>query len=284
MPIDVERALGAELEGSGYAWTEEDLILYNLGVGAGDPPTDAVEIGYAYEGDLRAIPTYGTVPPFELFMSGLMTLDGLDISLAQVLHGEQELVIHGAIPTSGKVMQRGKIIDIYDKGSGALVVLEVVSTLERTGDLLFTNRSAIFVRGEGGFGGERGPAAGNQPPGREPDHVVASPTLPQQALLYRLASGDRNPLHADPGFASLAGFDKPILHGLCTFGVTGRALLHGLCDSDPDRFGSMGGRFKSPVMPGERLDVHMWDSGDRVLFQTRVGDRVVFDAGVFTHR
>ncbi len=273
MPIDVERALGAELEGSGYAWTEEDLILYNLGVGAGDPPTDAVEIGYAYEGDLRAIPTYGTVPPFELFMSGLMTLDGLDISLAQVLHGEQELVIHGAIPTSGKVMQRGKIIDIYDKGSGALVVLEVVSTLERTGDLLFTNRSAIFVRGEGGFGGERGPAAGNQPPGREPDHVVASPTLPQQALLYRLASGDRNPLHADPGFAAFAGYEKPILHGLCTFGVVGKAVLDHALGSETSRFKSFRARFRGHVFPGETIVTRIWETPGGLSVEASVAER-----------
>ena len=108
-------------------------------------------------------------------------------------------------------------------------------------------------------------------------------TRADQALLYRL-NGDRNPLHSDPSFSAMAGFETPILHGLCTFGVTGRALLHTLCGSDPARFGSMGGRFKAPVLPGQRLDVHMWEDGDATLFQTRVGDRVVFDAGVFTPR
>ncbi|MFQ5558103.1 MAG: MaoC family dehydratase, partial [Acidimicrobiales bacterium] len=149
------------------------------------------------------------------------------------------------------------------------------------GQPLWTSRSALFIGGEGGWGGDRGPSSEWRLPDRPADEVVGYDTRPDQALLYRL-SGDRNPLHSDPGFAAAAGFDRPILHGLCTFGVTGRALLHTLCDSDPSRFRSMGGRFKSPVVPGERLDVHMWIDGSTTAFQTRVGDRVVFDAGACT--
>lgn len=146
---------------------------------------------------------------------------------------------------------------------------------------MWSTKSGLFIGGEGGWGGDRGPATEWNLPSRDADHQVSYETRTDQALLYRL-NGDRNPLHSDPSFASAAGFEKPILHGLCTYGFTGRALLHALCDSDPARFGSMGGRFKSPVMPGEVLEVHAWEESDQVLFQTRVGERVVFDNGVMT--
>ncbi len=273
MPIDPERALGAEIEGSGYSWDEDDLILYNVAVGAGDPPTDPIELGYAYEGNLRAIPTFGTIPPFELFMQGMMNLDGLDISLAQVLHGEQSLVVHQRIPTSGTVMQKGRLAEIHDKGSGALLVFEVVSTLEPTGEDLFTNRSSIFVRGEGGFGGDRGTTGGFGPPDREPEHVVESPTLPQQALLYRLASGDRNPLHADPGFANVAGYERPILHGLCTYGVVGKAVVDAALDGDTDAFTSFRARFSGHVFPGETIVTRAWEVDGGLAVEASVAER-----------
>ena len=149
---------------------------------------------------------------------------------------------------------------------------------------MWSTRSGLFISGEGGWGGDRGPSNTWELPDRDADQVVSYPTRTDQALLYRL-NGDRNPLHSDPTFAAGAGFDTPILHGLCTYGFTGRALLHAACDSDPARFAGMGGRFKSPVMPGEVLEVHIWDQGDEVLFQTRAtGDRVVFDGGVLTRR
>lgn len=273
MPIDLDRALGAEIEGSGYSWTENDVILYNLALGAGVPPTDARELGYTYEGDLRAIPTFGTIPPFELFMEGMMNVDGLDISLAQVLHGEQHLTVHGHIPTSGTVMQKGSLLEIYDKGSGALVVFEVVSTLEKTGEPLFTNRSSIFVRGEGGFGGDRGGGEVIGRPETDPDRTVRSPTLPQQALLYRLASGDRNPLHADPGFAAFAGYERPILHGLCTFGIVGKAVVDHALGGDCERMGSFGARFSGHVFPGETIVTQIWDAGEAVYVEASTAER-----------
>ncbi|HIE22018.1 MAG TPA: 3-alpha,7-alpha,12-alpha-trihydroxy-5-beta-cholest-24-enoyl-CoA hydratase, partial [Acidimicrobiia bacterium] len=179
MPIDVEAALGYTFPESRFSWDEDDVILYHLGVGAGSDPTDPAELRYVYEGDLHVLPTYGTIPPFETMMS-LGTVEGLEINLAQILHGEQELVVHGPIPTSGSVVQAGKVAAIYDKRSGAVIVLEVVSTLEKTGEPLFTNRASIFVRGEGGFGGESGPSTRIPPPDREPDRVVESLTLAQQ--------------------------------------------------------------------------------------------------------
>jgi acyl dehydratase len=272
MPLDIEAARGAELPSSTFSWNEEDIILYNLGVGAGDPPTDPLELRYAYEGDLQAVPTYGTIPPFGIMMS-FGSLPGLEVDLAQILHGDQEIIIHSSIPTSGTVVQKGRVAAVYDKGKGALVVLEIVSSLERTGKPLFTNRSGIFIRGEGGFGGGRGPEAGNQPPERAPDDVIESATLPQQALLYRMSSGDKNPLHADPAFASFAGYDRPILHGLCTYGIVAKAVVDRVLDGDAGRFSSYAARFTGHVFPGETLVTHVWRQGESLVLTTQTKER-----------
>jgi acyl dehydratase len=272
MPIDVDGVIGADLAAGPFSWDETDVILYNLAVGAGDPPADPNELKYVYEGDLRAVPTFGTIPPFQAMMS-VGSLPGLEISLAQILHGSQELVVHGSIPTSGSVTQSGRITDVYDRGKGALIVMEVTSLLDKTGVPLFTNRSSIYVRGEGGFGGDRGPEPGDDPPRRQPDWIVETPTLPQQALLYRVASGDRNPLHADPGFAAFAGFERPILHGLCTFGMVARAVVESALGAEPERMGGFRARFSGHVLPGETLVTRMWEEGDRVIVETRTSDR-----------
>ncbi|MEA1903135.1 MAG: MaoC/PaaZ C-terminal domain-containing protein [Actinomycetota bacterium] len=272
MPIDIDQVLGAELPGGSFSWTDDDIILYNLGVGAGNPPTDELELKYSYEGDLQAIPSYGTIPPFGIMMS-LGAIEGLDISLAQILHGEQELIVHRPIPTTGSVTQTGRIIDVFDKGKGALVVMEIVSVDDKTGDPLFTNRSSIFIRGEGGFGGESGPSAGNEAPEREPDHLVESATLPQQALLYRLASGDKNPLHADPGFAMFAGFERPILHGLCTYGIAAKAVVDAALDGKPELVEDYKARFTGHVFPGETLVTAIWEEDDGLILRTTTKER-----------
>lgn len=272
MPIDIDKAVGAELPETTYSWDEEDVILYNLALGAGNPPTDPRELSYAYEGDLVAIPTFGTIPPFGMIMS-MAGVEGLDINLSQILHGEQELTVHRAIPTSGEVSQHGRVAAIYDKGKGALAVVEVVSVLKKTGEDLFTNRSSIYVRGEGGFGGEPGPKASGIPPDREPDHIVESPTLPQQALLYRMVSGDKNPLHADPGFAAFAGFERPILHGLCTYGIVAKALVDHALDGAAGRLETYAARFSGHVFPGETLVTSIWSEGDGLVVSARVAER-----------
>lgn len=272
MPIDVEQAVGADLEGGTFSWGEADLILYALGVGAGNPPISPDELKYVYEGDLRVVPSFGTIPPFDMMMS-VGSVEGLDINLAQILHGDQTLIVHSPIPTSGSVTQAGRIVDIYDKGRGALIVLEVVSTSTDTGKPLFTNRSGIYLRGEGGFGGDSGPSATNLAPDREPDQVIESPTLPQQALLYRMASGDKNPLHADPGFASFAGFDGPILHGLCTFGIVNKAVVESALGGEPDRVETYSARFVGHVFPGETLVTRIWEEGDRHLITAETKER-----------
>ncbi len=277
MPINPDAA-GTVGEPKEITWTSTDSLLYALGVGAGQTDPTGFELEFTTENakgvNQAALPTQVVV-----MATGGMPDFG-DFNLAALLHGEQHIQLHQTLPPAGKAMARVNVGDIYDKGKAALVYIETEAT-DTDGNPLWTSRSGLFISGEGGWGGSRGPSSTWQLPDRPADQVTGYDTRTDQALLYRL-NGDRNPLHADPTFAAMAGFDRPILHGLCTFGVTGRALLHTLCDSNVDKFGAMGGRFKSPVMPGERLDVHMWDNGDQYLFQTRVGDRVVFDAGVFS--
>jgi len=190
------------------------------------------------------------------------------------------------MPVAGTARTVATVTGIYDKGSGALVTSENVAVDAATGEKLVTSRGSTFIRGEGGFGGDRGPKDDWARPDRPPDHQVVQPTRPEQALVYRL-SGDRNPLHADPKFAARGGFSRPILHGLCTYGVTGRALLHALCGSDPARFRSMSGRFSRPVLPGDTLVVSIWladdtggPAGRTAWFQTATEDgSVVIDRG-----
>jgi hypothetical protein len=226
MPIDIDKALGAELPDGTSSWGPDDVILYHLGVGAGVPPTDPGELEYCYEQNLKVLPSFGVIPVFGTLM-GILNVPGMQINPMMILHGEQDLLIHKPIPTQAAATHTARVTDIYDRQRGALVILEAAST-DASGEPLFTNRFGAYVRGEGDFGGERGPRPGNLPPEREPDHLVETPTLTQQALLYRL-SGDKNPLHADPSFAQMGGFERPILHGLCTFGVACKAVVdHGL--------------------------------------------------------
>jgi acyl dehydratase len=272
VPIDLEKAVGAELPGTTFSWDDDDVILYHLGVGAGVPPTDPGELRYAYEGDLWVLPTYATIPQFPIMMS-MGAAPGFDINPAMILHGEHEIVLHDAIPTSGTVTQTGRVTEVLDKGKGALAIVEIVSVLEKTGSPLFTNRASIFIRGEGGFGGDTGPATADPTPDRAPDHVVESPTLPQQALLYRMASGDKNPLHADPGFAAFAGFDRPILHGLCTYGIVCKAAVDQAVEIGPGVVESFQARFSGVVFPGETLVTSVWDEGGRLSVTAKAKER-----------
>jgi acyl dehydratase len=272
VPIDLSRAVGSELTATTFSWSDDDVILYHLGIGAGNPPTDPIELRYTYEGDLQVLPSYATIPQFSMMM-GMASAEGVDINLAQVLHGEHEIILHGSLPTSGTVRQTGQITAVHDKGKGALVVMEILSVLERTDEPIFTNRASIFVRGEGGFGGDPGPSERREMPGRDPDHVVESPTLPQQALLYRMASGDKNPLHADPGFAAFAGYDRPILHGLCTYGIVCKAVVDHAFASDPESIASYAARFSGVVFPGETVVTSIWDEGDHLAVAASTHER-----------
>jgi acyl dehydratase len=211
----------------------------------------------------RVLPTFGVI----VVQRGAPRAPLGDFNRAMLVHAEQSLTLHQALPVEGRASITSKLVGIYDKGSGALVVTESTATDSETNTPLLSTTSSAFIRGEGGFGGDRGPSATWERPLREPDQRVTSRTRPDQALLYRL-SGDRNPLHSDPAFAASAGFAQPILHGLGTYGITGRLLLHALCDSDPSQFKSMRGRFSRPVVPGANLTVSIWIERSRALFQT----------------
>ncbi|MEE9607840.1 MAG: MaoC/PaaZ C-terminal domain-containing protein [Myxococcota bacterium] len=270
MPIDPNKALGAKISEGTYSWTKDQVILYHLGVGAGVPPTDPRELEYTYEKNLKVLPSFGVIPVFGA-LGGLGNVPGLQFNFAMLLHGEQDLEIHQPIPPEATVSSAGTVAGLYDKGKAALVVLEVKSK-DESGKPLFTNRFSLFLRGEGGFGGESGPKAGNLPPQREPDGVIESPTLPQQALIYRL-SGDKNPLHADPEFAKLGGFDKPIIHGLCSYGVVCKAIVDHLLDGETTKVARYQARFVGVGFPGETYLTSYWKEGDKILIQAKSKER-----------
>jgi acyl dehydratase len=261
------------------SWDSKDALLYAIGVGAGlgDPLQELAFTTENCEGIEQKV-----LPTFAILVAQAQTARSLgDFDRAMLVHAEQSFELHRPLPVKGTVRTTSTVAGIYDKGSGALVVTENVAVDVATGEPLVTSRGGVFIRGEGGFGGQRGTDPPWELPQRAPDCQVVRETRPEQALVYRL-SGDRNPLHVDPKFAARGGFSRPILHGLCTYGVTGRALLSVLCDNDPARFRSMAGRFSRPVMPGEPLTVSVWLHEDRetALFQTTKADgTVVIDRG-----
>ncbi|KAJ3536063.1 hypothetical protein NM688_g6887 [Phlebia brevispora] len=252
-----------------FSYTERDVILYNLGIGATEK-----ELQWTFEGDddFSALPTFGVIPQFAA--SGGISLDWLpNYNPAKLLHGEQYLAIKGPIPTSGDFVNQARILEVLDKGKAAAVTSVVETKDKDTGKVIFENQSTVFIRGAGGFGGkrngkDRGPAsAANAPPQRKPDAVIEEKTLPQQAALYRL-SGDLNPLHIQPEFAAMGGFDKPILHGLCSFGISGKHVLKAF-----GPYKDIKTRFAGVVYPGETLVTEMWKEGGKVIFTTKVKER-----------
>ena len=281
MPINPD-ALGYSSEPRESSWTSTDCLLYALGVGAGVQDPTGFELEFTTENShdvtQKVLPTFPVVVPGGAGAFGKIG----DFNPAMLVHGEQSVELHNPLPVDGTASATTTITGIYDKGSGAVIATETVATDAKTGDKLWTTTSSAFVRGEGGWGGDRGPSLNVGFPSGDPDHSVTYATRADQALLYRL-SGDRNPLHSDPSFAAMGGFDKPILHGLCTFGFTGRALLHTLCGSDPERFQMMAARFSKPVFPGEELTVSMWVTGSSTaVFRTATPGGVVIDSGRFS--
>jgi acyl dehydratase len=268
------------------SWNSKDALLYAVGVGAGSTdPLDGKELKFTTENSIDV--EQRVLPTFAVMIGGApVNYAGIgEINRANLVHGEQSIKLHSRIPVSGTVRNRGRVTGIYDKGSGMVIASEASAVSVETGETLLTTTMSSFIRGAGGWGGDRGPAAAqNVLPDRDPDHVVTYQTRNDQALTYRL-SGDRNPLHSDPEFAKRAGFPRPILHGLCTFGFTGRALLHTLCDSDDSRFTGMEARFARPVFPGQALTVKIWRTEPgRATYLTENDDgEVVISEGAVTY-
>jgi len=254
-------------------WTDRDTMLYALGIGMGSDPMNEAELPFVFEAGLKGVPTMATC----MAWGGGPSAGLMGINFMLVVHGEQKVEIHKPLPTECIVELDGRVLGAWDKGAGkgAVIVVETTMKDKKNGELLATLTSSIFARGDGGFGG---PAEGapepHQVPDRAPDVSLDFPTTENQALIYRL-SGDRNPLHADPNFAKMAGFPRPILHGLCTYGITCRAVLQAYADMDPAKIKSHAIRFSSPVFPGETVTVDLWRDGDVVSFEARVKERGV---------
>ena len=277
MPIDAAKATSAEPRTTELAWDHKDVQLYHLGIGAGaatpekpHPATDPDELRYTLESALQVLPAFATVAGGGMAVAGGLAAPGIDVDLAAVLHGGQTVTVHRALPVSGRATQTSSVPAVYDKGKAAVIVLR--SEVADDDGPLWTCDTQIFVRGEGGFGGERGPSARLELPDRAPDLHTERHIRPDQALLYRL-SGDWNPLHADPEFAKLAGFDRPILHGLCTYVVTLKAVVDTLLGGDVTRVRSYTTRFAGVVFPGETLRIRLWQESGRVLVSVTAADR-----------
>jgi acyl dehydratase len=269
MPIDREKALAHEApEGEG-SYSRDDVILYHLGVGAGVPATDPNELEYTYEKNLKVLPSFVTVARAG-GGNALFGVPGLEFNPALMLHGEQDVEIHKTLPVEANLTGKAQIEDIYDKGKAALLVV-AASASDESGPL-YTSRMSLFLRGEGGFGGPSGPPVANVAPDREPDGVVESTTLPQQAALYRL-NGDKNPLHIDPEFAAQGGFDRPIIHGLCSYGIVCKAIVDGVLDGDATRVARYQARFRGVAYPGETYRTLYWREGDRLIVEARIKER-----------
>lgn len=258
MPIDPTVATGAQVSTVDFSWTESDVLLYHLAIGATD-------LAYTLEGPaLQVLPSFGVVAPtFHMTDPPPLDLPGCDINLAQVVHGSQSISVAGPVPTSGSATVTTRISEIWDKGKAAVIWQEGVA-VGPDGEELWTTRSSIFVKGEGGWGGDRGGAAPIETPDRSPDADTTYDVLPQQALLYRLC-GDRNPLHADPDFAKAAGFPAPILHGLCSYAIALRTLTEQLLDGDATRVTGFGVKFSGVLYPGETIRVRGWREDGRIV-------------------
>jgi multifunctional beta-oxidation protein len=263
----VKKAKQEKHEPVKHTYTERDVALYNIGIGATEK-----ELKFTFEGDenFQAIPTFGVVPQFA--SSAGMPLDWLpNFSPNMLLHGEQYLSIKAPIPTSATLVSESKLLEALDKGKAAAITSITQTKDKATGEVIFESQSTVFIRGSGGFGGkktgkDRGPAtAANKPPSRPADKVIEEKTDERQAALYRLGSLDMNPLHISPQFAAVGGFKKPILHGLCSYGIAGKNIY-----KEYGAFKDIKARFSGVVIPGETLVVSMWKEGKKVIFDVKV--------------
>ncbi|HUN50646.1 MAG TPA: MaoC/PaaZ C-terminal domain-containing protein [Candidatus Sulfotelmatobacter sp.] len=273
MAINYDKLMSTKLPEKEFSYTTRDTMLYALGVGMGADPMDRKELPFVFEmKELKAVPTQATVIAWDdsfIFNSG--------INVVMVVHGEQKITLHRPLPTAATVVAQSRLVDIFDKGAGkgAILLMETAIRDKKTGELLCTNNSTAFARGDGGFGGRNGSGpAPHAMPERKPDHVCSLKTRPDHAFLYAL-SGDRNPLHRDPDVAAAAGFPRPIIQGLCTYGHACHAVLKSVCDYRSERIADFAGRFTAPVYPGETIDTEIWQDGNIVSFRCQIPERKV---------
>lgn len=272
MPINYDEVMQLSAAGRPFSYTDRETMLYALGVGFGRDPMNEKELPFVYENGLRALPTQATVLGWD---SVLLAKTG--INYLMIVHGEQRLAMHRPLPPAATIVSDERVAGVFDKGNdkGALLVTERKMRLQDTGEPLCTLSSTIFARGDGGFGGPKdGAPEPHRLPQRAPDLVHDCDTRPDQALLYALC-GDRNPLHRDPNVAKAAGFPRPILHGLCSYGTACRAIVSTICKYDPARITGFDVRFSAPVFPGETISTEMWIDGDVVSFRATVKERDV---------
>jgi acyl dehydratase len=274
MPLDPDKLLALDIPAVEHRYGPKDCMLYALGLGFGQDPQNEDELAFVYEKNLKVLPTFALVQGYSPYW--LRNQDA-GVTWNKVVHGEQGLTLHKPVAPQGVVIGQTRIVDVIDKGEGrgALVFAERAVTDKASGELLAMLAQTAFCRADGGFGGPKREAPAPHPiPERAPDLVCDLPTRPEMALIYRL-SGDVNPLHADPDFAHAAGFPRPILHGLATFGVAGHALLKSVCGYAPERLTAMAGRFSGPVFPGETIRTEIWRDGAVLSFRARVVERDV---------
>ncbi len=273
MPFTYDEIISRRAEDVPFSYSDTQMLLYNLSVGMGRDPYDEQELPFVFEKpELKVVPTAAAV----LGGGGANLLQGLDINWTLLLHGEQRLRCHRPLPPAAELLGTTYISEVVDKGpeKGAIVSLAMDVKLA-SGEPLYSMENVIFMRGNGGCGGAQTSArTPHRVPEREPDRVHVTETRPDQALLYRL-NGDRNPLHAEPAFAARAGFPKPILHGLGSYGIACRAILASVCDYDPARIKSFDVRFTSPVFPGEEIHTDIWIDDGVVSFRCRVPAREI---------
>ena len=271
MAIAYPDILDLKTEGQTFSWKAKDTILYALGVGLGWDPLNDDERAFVYEKDLKPVPTQAGVVAWGA------SAGNTGINYLMVVDGERKIVFHKPLPTSGEVVSASRIVGAWDKGpgKGAVVMSETELRDKASGELMLTITGSMFARGDGGFGGpSEGQPEPHKVPDRAPDLSVDIATREDQAVIYRL-SGDYNPLHIDPVIAKMAGFEKPILHGMCTYGITCRAVLQTFAGFDPSKFKSHQARFSAPVYPGEIITVDLWRDGEVVSFEARVKARGV---------
>ncbi len=269
MPIDYQHLMALRTPPQKFSYADREAILYALSVGFG---RSADDLPFVYERpELKTVPTLAVV----IAPTGVVHKTGVDMT--KVLHGEQALVLHRPLPPAAEIIAQSRVVEAYDKGEGkgAILLLETAARLASDETPLFTSTMTIVARADGGFGGSRATPSPPHPlPERSPDIVSTLHTRDDLALLYRL-NGDRNPLHADPAFAARAGFDRPILHGLCSYGIACRAVIKDACDNAPDRIETFSVRFSAPAFPGDTIETEIWKDGDVVSFRCRAKERDV---------